>query len=179
MPDIITSEEMHPHLRHADWLGWAVCTLLGDKKFDAASVFPMTFDVRINGVEVSFKALVEEMQKQYDEQVRLHAVDLLKEKIGSIHGALSSLEVEVEGLVNDARSRTTLEPAAPPPLRLYVWENVMRDYGPGLTFALAHDSEEARSLIGAKLGAHVPSTYLGESPRVVTEAEGFGAHGGS
>jgi hypothetical protein len=36
------------------------------------------------------------------------------------------------------------------PLKLFVWEGVLRDYTPGIAFALAHDADEARRLIVAQ-----------------------------
>lgn len=35
-------------------------------------------------------------------------------------------------------------------LKLFVWENVLRDYTAGIAFALAHDADEARRLIVAQ-----------------------------
>jgi hypothetical protein len=36
------------------------------------------------------------------------------------------------------------------PLKLFVWEDVLSDYTPGVAFALAHDADEARRLIVAR-----------------------------
>lgn len=37
-------------------------------------------------------------------------------------------------------------------LKLYVWQNVLRDYTAGMAVALAHDADEARRLILAEIG---------------------------
>lgn len=62
------------------------------------------------------------------------------------------------------------------PLKLYVWEDVLRDYTCGVMFALARDSAHARRLIAEKLGYEHDDLRI--EPRVVTKAEGFAVYGG-
>lgn len=61
-------------------------------------------------------------------------------------------------------------------LKLYVWENVLRDYTYGIAFAYAEDSEKARKLVIEKLG--YTHTDLSLEPREVKGAEGFYCYGG-
>lgn len=50
------------------------------------------------------------------------------------------------------------------PLKLYVWNQVFRDYTTGIAVALAHDAEEARQMIVEQMGyAHED---LANSPQV-------------
>lgn len=61
-------------------------------------------------------------------------------------------------------------------LKLYVWENVLRDYTTGIAFAYAENSEQARKLVLEKLGySHAD---LSIEPREVKESEGFYSYGG-
>ena len=61
-------------------------------------------------------------------------------------------------------------------LKLYVWEDVLRDYTTGIAFAYAENSEQARKLILKKLGyAHED---LSLEPREIKDEEGFYSYGG-
>lgn len=68
------------------------------------------------------------------------------------------------------------------PLSLYVWENSFYDYSAGLGVALAHDSEEARALLAAKIGylhsdlAKPPDVY--PITGAAAEPQAFFVHGG-
>ncbi len=62
-------------------------------------------------------------------------------------------------------------------LKLYVWENVLVDYDPGIMFALAASPEEARRLIIEKCD-HVPPGDLAKEPKCITTPEGFVVWGG-
>jgi hypothetical protein len=63
-------------------------------------------------------------------------------------------------------------------LALYIWENVLRDYTPGIAFALAPSEEEARRAIQKDLYENCWKEIDGPPTRVVTETEGFHLHGG-
>lgn len=62
-------------------------------------------------------------------------------------------------------------------LKLHVWESVLTSWEDGIMFALAENEEEARELISKKMGHRHED--LAESPRVITEKEGFYIYGGS
>lgn len=61
-------------------------------------------------------------------------------------------------------------------LKLYVWENVLRDYTDGIAFALAPNEIEARELVIEKLESNHED--LCKRPRVIEEPEGFYLWGG-
>lgn len=61
-------------------------------------------------------------------------------------------------------------------LKLFVWEDVLRDYGTGIAFAYAKDSVEARRLVLKKLGYNHED--LCKEPREITKPEGFCKFGG-
>lgn len=62
------------------------------------------------------------------------------------------------------------------PLKLYVWENVLRDYTGGIAFAYAENQEDARKLIIEKLG--YLHEDLAKEPKEIKKKEGFYIHGG-
>ncbi len=62
-------------------------------------------------------------------------------------------------------------------LKLYVWEDVLRNYSTGVAFAYAESPSEARKMVLAKLGYNHED--LCAEPREVKEAEGFVKYGGS
>jgi hypothetical protein len=66
------------------------------------------------------------------------------------------------------------------PPGLYVWEDVLQSYAPGIMFALALDADHARRLIKEKVGydSTLVDLDLSRDPRVVTEPEGFYLWGG-
>lgn len=61
-------------------------------------------------------------------------------------------------------------------LKLYVWEDVLRDYSTGIAFAFAENSTEARKMVLKKLG--YKHEDLCQEPREITKAEGFVKFGG-
>jgi len=61
-------------------------------------------------------------------------------------------------------------------LKLYVWEDVLRDYSTGIAFAFAENSAEARQLVCKKLGYNHED--LCAEPREVSAKEGFVKYGG-
>ena len=61
-------------------------------------------------------------------------------------------------------------------LKLYVWENVLHDYKDGIMFAYAKNSDEARALIGKKIGYEHDDLRI--VPREIKESEGFYVYGG-
>jgi len=62
-------------------------------------------------------------------------------------------------------------------LKLYVWENVLHEYKAGIMFAYAKTTDEARELIGEKLGYEHDDLRI--EPRQVKDSEGFYVYGGS
>ena len=60
-------------------------------------------------------------------------------------------------------------------LKLYVWEDVLRDYSTGIAFAYAENSIEARKLVLEKLGYNHED--LCEEPREINAKEGFAKYG--
>lgn len=62
-------------------------------------------------------------------------------------------------------------------LRLYVWENVLKDYSCGGMFALARSADEARRLLIKKC-AYIPSSDLALEPKCIETPEGFVVWGG-
>lgn len=68
-----------------------------------------------------------------------------------------------------------------PLLKLFVWENVLTDYNPGVMFALAENIEQAREKILSK-EEDSPDTVKKElmnDPLVINHPEGFILWGGS
>lgn len=73
------------------------------------------------------------------------------------------------------------------PLKLYVWEGVLRDYTPGMVCVLARSKKEAIRL-GVKAALVRPEAYLGavsvraelekNEPQVVRSPKGFAVWGG-
>lgn len=61
-------------------------------------------------------------------------------------------------------------------LKLYVWEDVLYDYGPGMMFALASSVEEARRLIREHT-PHVVAEDLAQEPQVFTTPKGYAVWG--
>ena len=67
------------------------------------------------------------------------------------------------------------------PLTLFVWEDVLRDYTPGMVAVLARDVEEARRLVYEKLERDKMQPLedeFGKEPIVATEPTAFIAWGG-
>lgn len=65
-------------------------------------------------------------------------------------------------------------------LKLFVWENVLKDHSYGIMFALAPNVETARSLIIRKEG-ELDSVLddLSAEPKVIETEEGFAIWGGA
>ena len=66
---------------------------------------------------------------------------------------------------------------ARPPLRLYVWEDVLCDYRAGVMFAFAESSDHARELIVKSKPQLEGHEDLARKPRVVDAPEGFAIYG--
>lgn len=64
-------------------------------------------------------------------------------------------------------------------LKLYVWENALADYYPGIMFALAESADEARELIKQEAGSG-PTVCedLAKEPRCIEAKAGFAVWGG-
>jgi len=62
-------------------------------------------------------------------------------------------------------------------LKLYVWEDVLEDYTPGIMFALATSVDEARILLLRKC-SFLPDRELRIAPRCVEKPEAFIVWGG-
>lgn len=63
-------------------------------------------------------------------------------------------------------------------LKLFVWENVLVDYTPGVMFAYAYDVEHARQLLIQKDHVVEVLSDLAQQPKEITEPEGFTLWGG-
>ena len=53
-------------------------------------------------------------------------------------------------------------------LKLFVWENVLRDYTSGVMFALAPNVDTARKMLLKKCN-YIPLEDLGQTPKVHTK----------
>ena len=62
-------------------------------------------------------------------------------------------------------------------LKLYVWENVLRDYTSGMMCALATSPDHARKLLLKKCD-YIPPEQLAQEPKAVSRPEGFVVWGG-
>ncbi len=89
-----------------DFIGWALCELLGnDKKFrkilpeGSKPVFQV--EVKLNGVEVSFTQLCKLLSENYDRAVREHAIELLKERLSKITDVIYRIEQHVVGVARE------------------------------------------------------------------------------
>jgi len=59
-------------------------------------------------------------------------------------------------------------------MKLFVWEGAVRDYWPGIMFALAESVEDARRLILEKaVGIDMVEKDLKKNPKVYDEEVGF------
>ena len=63
-------------------------------------------------------------------------------------------------------------------LKLYVWTNVLRDYTPGIMFALATFIEHAKKLIQDRFPYIDPREFEVEPPQTYTKPHGFALWGG-
>jgi hypothetical protein len=55
----------------------------------------LSIEAKINGIEVSFKALVDHMTTTYDDAVKRAAIQLLKDKFSSIQDSINNMEEHV------------------------------------------------------------------------------------
>jgi len=63
-------------------------------------------------------------------------------------------------------------------LKLYVWEDVLSDYAPGLAVVLAHDEDEAQRIMKEKFPDYVTEELPFSKCKVVTEPDAFYVYGG-
>jgi len=63
-------------------------------------------------------------------------------------------------------------------LKLYVWQNVLRDYSAGLAVVLAHDEDEAREIMKRDFPEYIAEQLPFSNVEVVTEPTGFYVYGG-
>jgi hypothetical protein len=63
-------------------------------------------------------------------------------------------------------------------LKLYVWEDVLRDYSAGMVCILAHDLEEALEVARQKFESHIIEGFAGHPYQVITEPDAFYVYGG-
>lgn len=68
-------------------------------------------------------------------------------------------------------------------LKMFVWEDIMTDYTPGLACALAYDVDEARKVLVKKAnkkqnGSASLEDGLKNEPQIIEAPEGFYVHGG-
>lgn len=61
-------------------------------------------------------------------------------------------------------------------LKLYVWEDVLTDYTPGIMFALAENIDQARDLI--RKSGNILESDLAGKPNVYSSRIGFALWGG-
>ncbi len=64
-------------------------------------------------------------------------------------------------------------------LKMYVWEDVLRDYTAGMAVILAHNEEEGREIMKRDFGQGVIEELPFSKVQVITEPEGFYVYGGS
>lgn len=63
-------------------------------------------------------------------------------------------------------------------LKMFIWKQVLCDYGCGMVAVLAHDVEEARKLAHEK-DEYIPEKELDGEPKIITKPEAFTVWGGS
>lgn len=63
-------------------------------------------------------------------------------------------------------------------LKLYVWEDVLRDYTAGMVCILAHSLEEAKEVAEKKFEPYEVEKFFGKPHKIVTEPDGFLVWGG-
>jgi hypothetical protein len=88
-----------------DWLTWAVLELMGSHSKAIEPLFPMTIEVRLNGVDVSFRDLITLMGSQFDAQVHAKAVELLNGHLSGISDKLSRIQDMASSLVEEAERK--------------------------------------------------------------------------
>jgi len=66
------------------------------------------------------------------------------------------------------------------PLRVYVWEDVLRDYTTGMVVIIAHSLDEAKEVFLKKYPSHqyIIDNFFGSPHQVVTEPDAFYVYGG-
>ena len=62
-------------------------------------------------------------------------------------------------------------------LKLFVWEDVLRDYTSGIMFALAPDVETARKML-LEHTYYIPDDDLSQEPKVYTSPVAIALYGG-
>lgn len=63
-------------------------------------------------------------------------------------------------------------------LKLFVWEDVLRDYTAGMVCIYAYDLEHALELAIEKFDDYVVEDFAGKPYQVVTEPDAFYVYGG-
>jgi hypothetical protein len=63
-------------------------------------------------------------------------------------------------------------------LKMFVWQDVLRDYTSGMMVVLAHDVEEARGLLYAIDDGYLSKEDIARTPIEVTTPRAFYVHGG-
>lgn len=104
MPDIISVKDMQDELQRSTWLAWAVCELIPKPALKGLGPDShYTFEVKINGHDVSFRTLVAELQKQYEKQVHDEAVQLIANRLRRMVDQIEDIEGRLDGLVGEVR----------------------------------------------------------------------------
>ncbi len=62
-------------------------------------------------------------------------------------------------------------------LKLFVWEDVLRDYSSGMVCILAKDLKQAKELLLEKYDSYYANDF-GKPHKVITEPEAFAVYGG-
>lgn len=65
-------------------------------------------------------------------------------------------------------------------LKVYVWEDVLRDYSSGMVVIIAHNLDEAREVFLKKYPdeQYILNDFFGSPHEVVTEPDAFYVYGG-
>lgn len=63
-------------------------------------------------------------------------------------------------------------------LKMFVWEDVLRDYTAGMVCILAYDLEHAKEIAERDFEPYVVENFFGKPHQVVTEPKGFYVYGG-
>lgn len=65
-------------------------------------------------------------------------------------------------------------------LKLYIWEDVLRDYTPGMVAIYAYDLEHAKTVFLKKYKneQYVLDNFFGSPHKVITKPEAFYVYGG-
>jgi len=80
-----------------NWLEYAVIHCLGDKYTEVIPVDckSIKIDLKFNGVEVKFETFIKMMKESFEDSIKKHALELLREKLDDFTSLISRLEVNL------------------------------------------------------------------------------------